>query len=259
MSLPSQFTDIGTLRVMLSLLYLLLLSMVAGCNNSCFVGVINPPNNSLTVSIGNPPPVCSLAQPKAAVKVVAHLAQACAFCSASRQVTHVHLLLSGMELHPGAVAEEDSSEWQELAPDWARQPQWVDLGEHLSSSGVAIPLNETEQVSAGTYYQLRLRLAHPPLQDSGLPRAASRCSSFDSSCIVTADGSFYQLQSLDGHPYLQVEAISPIDLRTNQPNRLRIELRPEWALQSPSSGVLDLVPLLRGQVFIESSSTVGSL
>ena len=255
---PSQFTDMGTFRVMLSLLCVLLLSIVAGCNNSCFVGVINPPNNSLTVFINNPPPACSLAQPKAAVKVVAHLAKACSFCSASRQVTHVHLLLSGMELHPGAVADDDSSEWQELAPDWARQPQWVDLGEQLTSTGVAIPLNEAEQISAGTYYKLRLRLAHPPLQHSELLRAAARCSSFDSSCIVMADGSFYQLQTLDGQPYLRVEAISPIALRTNQTNRLRIELRPEWALQIPSSGVLDLVPLLRGQVFMETSSTVGS-
>src|SRR5271165_714586 len=164
MSSPSQFTDNGTFRVMLSLPCVLLLGIVAGCNNSCFVGVINPPNNTLMVSINNLPPACSLAQPKVAVKVVAHLAQACSFCSSSRQVTQVHLLLSGMELHPSAVADEDSSDWRELVPDWARQPQWVDLGDDLASSAVALPLNGTEQISAGTYYQLRLRIAHPSSQ-----------------------------------------------------------------------------------------------
>src|SRR5271167_1042134 len=142
MSSPSQFRDIGSFRMMRSIPCMLLLSFVVGCNNACFVGVINPPNNSLTVSSSNPPPACSLAQPKAAVKVVAHLALACSFCSTSGQVTHVHLLLSGIELHPRAVADDNSSEWQELAPDWDRQPQWVDLGEQLTSSEVALPLNE---------------------------------------------------------------------------------------------------------------------
>jgi hypothetical protein len=48
-----------------------------------------------------------------------------------------------------------------------------------------------------------------------------------------------------------VEATSPIDLHTDQPNLLRIELRSEWALQNPSNGFLDLMPLLRGHVAIE--------
>jgi hypothetical protein len=258
MSYPSQFADIGTFRLRLSLPCVLVLGIVAGCNNSCFVGVINPPNNSFMVSVSNPPPPCSLAQPKLAIKIVAHLVPTCSFCSSSRQVTHVHLLLSGMELHPSAVADEDSSDWRELVPDWARQPQWVDLGEDLGSGEVALPLKETDQISVGTFYHLRLRLAHLSFQHSEQLRSASPCSSLDSSCVVTADGSLYQLQTLVGHPYLRVETSSPIDLRTSQLNRLRIELRPEWALQIPSSGVLDLVPLMRGQVFIESSSPVSS-
>jgi hypothetical protein len=81
----------------------------------------------------------------------------------------------------------------------------------------------------------------------------------DASCVVTADGNFHPLQTLDGHPYLRVEATSPIDLRTDQPNLLRIELRPEWALQNPSNGFLDLTPLLRGRVAIEPSSAAGPL
>jgi len=258
MSCPSKSTKIGIFRVMLSLTCVLLLDILTGCNNTCVVGVFNPPNNSLTVSSGNPPPPCSLAQPKAAVKAVAHLAHACSVCSTSRQVTQVHLLLSGMELHPGAFADDDSSEWQELAPDWARQPQWVDLDEDLTSSDVTLPLNETEQISAGTYYQLRMRLAHPSFQHSEQPRTASHCAFLDSSCVVTADGSFHRVQTLDGHPYLRVEATSPVDLRTGQPNRLHIELRPEWALQIPSSGVLDWLPLLRGQVVIEPTSAGGA-
>ena len=111
MSSPSRFADPGSSRVTPFLVFVVVFVIVAGCNNTCFVGVINPPNNSLIVSTGNPPPACALARPMAAVEVVAHLARTCADCSNSRQVTLLHLLLSGMELHAGTVADENSPEW----------------------------------------------------------------------------------------------------------------------------------------------------
>ena len=256
---PSKFPQPGIFRMKPSLIcvvLLLIVFIVAGCN-SCFLGVINSSNNSPMLIAGNPPLPCSQLQPVAHVNAIAHLAQACTGCSTSRQVTHVHLLLSGMELHPDAVKVENSAEWQELAPNWARQPQWVDLGEDPNLNVAAIPLELAGQISAGTYHQLRLRLAQPSSHHAEEPHAESPCSSVDASCVVTADGSFYPLQTLDGHPYLRVEATSPIDLHTDQPNLLRIELRPEWALQNPSNGFLDLMPLLRGHVVIEPSSASG--
>src|SRR5689334_22982088 len=139
MSFPSTLPFPGTLNVGVFLISLALLVSVEGCSNSCFVGVINPPNNTLTVAAGNPQPVCAQLQPMVAMKVVAHLAQPCTNCSPSRQVTEVHLLLSGMELHSGTIADENSPEWQELAPDWARQPQWIDLFGDRAASEVALP------------------------------------------------------------------------------------------------------------------------
>lgn len=249
---PSKFPQSGIFPMTpfpIRVVLLFIVFIVAGCN-SCFLGVIN--NNSPVLINGNPPIACSQLQPVAHVNAIAHLAQACTGCSTSRQVTHVHLLLSGMELHPDAVTVENSPEWQELAPDWARQPQWVDLSEDPNLSVAALPLNLAAQISAGTYHQLRFRLAQP----SSL-HAESPCSSVGASCVVTADGSFHLLQTLDGHPYLRLEATSPIDLHTDQPNLLRIEFRPEWALQNPSNGFLDLMPLLRGHVAIEPSSATG--
>jgi hypothetical protein len=258
MSSPSRFAHPGTFRATPFLICVAELVSLAGCNNTCFVGVINPPNNSLTVSTGNPPPVCSLARPMAAVKAVAHLARTCTDCSNSRHVTRVHLLLSGMELHPGAVAEDNSPEWQELAPDWARQPKEVDLRGDPTSSDLSPPLNVTGQIAAGSYYQLRLRLAQSSSQHAEQLHGESHCSSVEESCIVTTDGSVHPLQTPDGQPYLRVEAMSPIDLRTDQPNRLRIELRLEWVLQIPSNGVLGVTPLLRGRVIIDPSAASDS-
>jgi hypothetical protein len=140
MSFPSKCAHPGTFPVTALLTCAVLLVNAVGCN-SCFVGVSNPANNSPTVTTvnGNPLPAClPLPPPTIAVKVVAHLAQACAGCSASLQVTSVHLLLSGMELHPGAAPDENSSEWQELAPNWVQRPQWVDLVEDPASRDVTV-------------------------------------------------------------------------------------------------------------------------
>jgi len=256
---PSKFSQPGIFRITTFLIcseILFLVFIVAGCN-SCFLGVINSSNNPPMVITGNPPLACSQLQPVAHVNAIAHLAQACTGCSTSRQVTHVHLLLSGIELHPDDVTVENSPEWQELAPDWARQPQWIDLGVDPNLNDAALPLNLTGQISAGTYHQLRLRFAQPSSHHAEEPRAESPCSSVDGSCVVTADGNFHPLQTLNGHPYLRVEAASPIDLHPDRPNLLRIELRSEWALQNPSNGILDLTPLLRGHVAIEPSSAAG--
>jgi hypothetical protein len=235
-----------------------LLIIAAGCGNNCFVGFFNPNNNSPTVTVGNPLPSCSLPTHTIAVKTVAHLVHACTGCSASRQVTHLHLLLSGIELHPSAVADENSPEWQELAPDCALHPHWVDLVEDPASNDAALSPIVTSQIPAGTYYQLRLHLAPPSSQRVEQLHAESHCSSVEASCVVTADGSFHSLQTLEGHPYLHLAATFPIDLRGDQPNLLRIEFRPEWALQFSSTGVLDVLPLLRGRVVIEPSAATDS-
>jgi hypothetical protein len=208
---------------------------------------------------GNLLPAClPLPPPSIAVKAGVRLAPACAGCSAALQVTYLHLLLGGIELHPGAVADENSSEWRELAPDWVRQPQWVDLFEDSASSDVAVPLNVTGQIPAGIYYQLRLHLAQPSSQRIEELSSESHCSLPEASCVVTADGSLHPPQTLDRPAYKDCEGAFPIDLRADRSNQLRIELRPEWALHLLPTGVLDQMPLLRGHIFIESSSAPDS-
>jgi hypothetical protein len=261
MAFRFRFEHSSTFRVTLFLICAVLLVIPVGCGNTCFAGFFNSNNNSnsSTVLVGGVSPSCSPPRATIAVKTVAHLAPACIGCSASRQVTHLHLLLSGLELHPAAVADENSPEWQELAPDWALHPQWVDLVENPASNDAALSPFLTSQISVGTYYQLRLHVAQPSSQRVEQLHAESHCSSVEASCVVTADGSFHSLQMLEGHPYLRVEVTFPIDLRRDQPNLLRIEFRPEWVLQFSSTGVLDVLPLLRGRVVIEPSPATDSI
>ena len=109
----------------LFLMCAVLLVIPVGCGNICFVGFFNSNNNSnsSTVLVGGVSPACSLPRSTIAVKAVAHLVHACTGCSTSHQVTHLHLLLSGLELHPAAVADENSPEWQELLLRTGLAPQ----------------------------------------------------------------------------------------------------------------------------------------
>jgi len=196
--------------------------------------------------MGNVSTSCSLPHPTIAVKTVAHLAHACAGCSGSHQVTRVHLLLSGIELHQAAVANESSPECRSLLRTWPGTRN----GSTLSKIAVRMmsPFLRivTGQISPEIYNQIRLRLAAPSFQLVDQP-----CSSLDAGCVVAADGSSYPLQTIEGHPYLRIEVMVPIDLRTDQSILLRIEFRPDWALQVSSTGVRDVLPLLRGRVAIE--------
>jgi hypothetical protein len=63
-------------------------------------------------------------------------------------------------------------------------------------------------------------------------------------------GPSHSLQTLEGHPYLPVEATFPIDLRGSALPFLHIEFRPEWVLQFSSRGILD-VRRLRCRVVID--------
>jgi hypothetical protein len=133
----------------------------------------------------------------------------------------------------------------------AQHPQWVDLVEDRSSNDVALSVIVTGRISPEIYHQIRLRLAEPSFQLVDQLHKESPCSSLDAGCVVAADGSSYPLQTIEGHPYLPIEVTVPIDLRTDQSILLRIEFRPDWALQVSSTAVRDVLPLLRGRVAIE--------
>ncbi|HEY2117770.1 MAG TPA: DUF4382 domain-containing protein [Candidatus Acidoferrum sp.] len=258
----SQFAKSGIFQAGLILAPGVVLLFAGGCNNSCFVGVINPPNNSLTVVASTPPPVCSLSQTMTAVKVVANMVPSCANCAASQQVSHVYLYLSGIELHPGTVADENSLDWQELAPDLAKQSRLVDLAGEPASHAFAMPFEVTGHVPAGTYYQLRLRLspAVTSRSQSAESAGANPCAaSGHASCLVNADGNVHALQAVDGHEYMSVQLNSPLDVRPGRLNQIDMQLRPEWSLRKTSAGSVELAPFIQGEVVGNSNLPIGAL
>jgi Domain of unknown function (DUF4382) len=235
------------------------LIFMAGCNNTCFVGVVNAPNSGLLVAGGSPPPACSLNQTMAAVQVTANLAPVCADCSASQQVSHVQLAISGIELHAAAVADENSPEWQELAPELAQQPRIVDLAANSTANQLDAMLKVTGKIPAGTYYQLRVRLADASSLNVEQFSAIHSCGSTRGGCVVNADGALHSLQTLDGQPYLRVEIESPFGVRPGQINQLHLEFNVDWAIRKSAGGVIEMAPLLRSRVARETLSSAGSI
>jgi hypothetical protein len=197
---------------------------------------------------GSAPTTCTLSKTMAKVEVTADLVPACTNCTSSQQVAHVHLAISGVELHSGAVADRDSPDWQELAPDLAKEPRTFDLAADSGSGESAAALTVAGKIPAGTYYQLRLRLAGPssPRTDQG--SVTQSCGSVHGSCVVSAAGDVRALQTLDGEPYLRVELASPIDIRAEQLNQLHLEFSPGSALRKSSDGTMEVAPLLHGRM-----------
>lgn len=215
----------------------LLALLLAGCGTTCFVGVVNPPNGGILVTNGNPPSACTQNQITSSVRLVAQMAPACTNCTASMQVNHVALLLSGVELHPGVIADENSPDWQELSPDLAAIPQRVDLVADPTSHQFLLPLTVTGHLPAGQYYQLRLRLA-------------------ESSSLQTADGRVHSLAMRGEQSSVYLQLASPFIALPGHSNDLHIALHTDWILTKTSSESIESAPQLRAERANNSSTIV---
>ncbi len=104
----------------------------AGCSNSCFVGFFSNGNGVVTVQAGNPPPPCSLPQPRAAINAVALKSAVCGTCTADARVEHVFVTMQSIQLRP-SVTNDTSKDWLEIAPELGNEPRLMDLvGNSLS-------------------------------------------------------------------------------------------------------------------------------
>lgn len=258
MTRPAVFARFRSSRTILLLSLASALIFFAGCSgDTCLVGVINGPNSGGVITTENGSPVCPGMLP-AAVNLTAQLAPACTGCSTTQQVSSVHLAVSGVELHPGVIADENSADWQEIAPDLARHPVQLELSQNLTSINPAQPAAVSGRIPSGMYYQLRLRLADPSSPQAMQLSAMHPCDLPGASCLATADGARQPVRTLDGTSYLHVAMTSPIDVRAGQPNRLHLEFNPEWLLQYSSTGAIEAAPLLHGRILNEAVPAAGT-
>jgi Domain of unknown function (DUF4382) len=161
---------------------------LTGCANSCIVGVWNPPNSTIGVVAGNPPPACALTKATGALRLVLHSKSSCEFCSASNRVQSAVLSLKGIDVHSSANARDESSAWQELLPQLETQPIQVHLLNEGTNSLGTDTLAERVLIPAGTYDLLRLRFVSNQPGAIGEIPAKNACGRVGRNCVLMADG-----------------------------------------------------------------------
>jgi hypothetical protein len=124
-------------------------------------------------------------------------------------VQHIFVTLRGIEVHPDVVADKDSPDWQELAPNLSTHPVQLDLLAPSAPVTPSAPLSMTGDsgslglpagaiveatVPAEEYRQLRLRLLpRNPSSDDPVPES-NACGDVGWNCIVFADRSVQPLE-----------------------------------------------------------------
>ncbi len=220
---------------------------LAGCNNTCFTFTSNPPTGTIGIKVSDPKPTCTLTT-GGAVRLTVQTVPMCSSCSDSGRIQHVFVSIRSIDVHPSLMADDDSPDWQELAPQFANQPLQVDLVRDTSDQSARELLGEIVTVPAGIYHQVRMRFVpNQPAPDEGLPER-NGCGSVGFNCVVVADSRIQPLQ-LDGRsPELRLTSdrieggslFIPPDTDTD----LVIELKPVWAwFSSTDEGVRLLLAL----------------
>jgi len=214
---------------------------LSGCGTSCISGVINTGsifsvNTSSCVNnqtVGIVTLRLSASAPSSEGPMAPHL-------------LHLFVTIRGIEAHPSAAADDDSPDWQELAPALVAHPAQIDLMAPTVNSCASNRILQTV-VPAGVYRQIRLRLVSVELAIEDASSEASACGRFGANCAVAANGKISPLAFKEGAPELRIPASSLPDgffrvlpdTRTN----LTIEFNTFSSLAVPSGEAVRLIPV----------------
>jgi hypothetical protein len=238
---PEGISSSPTLFVTVVFLFLGLI----GCGDSCLVIVSDPggvggvvtgsiPNCSLNISTGN-----------VQVRVASSLAASTT--SDASPTAHIFITIRGTEANPSATADEESSGWEELAPNLATQPEQIDLLAHSAGSCDTRALGDV-RISANQYRQIRLRLLDNDADFSNFVLQRNSCGSLAFNCVVTHDGEIRPLEIGD-KPSTQI-LISPQNIPggffrvlPDAASELEIKFAPQSSRWVPASEIARLVPV----------------
>jgi len=231
-----------------------------GCNNTCVSFTSNPPTGTLVINVNDTKSSCTLSRVNGIVHLRVGASAAPSTGSGPSSIQHIFVSLRGIEAHPSTIADEDSPDWQGLAPKLAQQPVQADLMARPDSC--APSLFGEVAVPAGTYRQVRLRLLpNQPATSEPVP-GENACGSVGFNCIVTTDGSIRPL-ALDGAaPELRIasERIAGgfFLVLPDVGMDLIIEFNTYSSLALPAGDSVRLVPVLTAAPRATCQSPVGS-
>lgn len=219
--------------------------VIVGIAVSCGGGTSSMPTNAMgmvTVTISDPP---SCKHP-------------------SGNFEHVYITVRSVQAHIDPHADDNSSGWQELAPQLGNQPMQIDLFSAAQTNCV-LPQLGSASLPVGSYQQIRLLLvSNSPSAGSPTP-PTNACAANGFNCAVLSDGSIHELElSSQANTGLKIPpgqiVGGPIQVVAGQSVDLNIDFNACASIVQQGNGKFRLKPTLTaGQVSPNNSGIGGQV
>ncbi len=178
--------------------------------------------------------------------------------------THVFVTVRSVQAHIDPHADDNSSGWQELAPQLASQPMQIDLFSTPQTNCVLAQLGSAS-LPVGSYRQIRLLLvSNSPAAGAATP-ASNACAGNGFNCVVLKDNSVHELQlSSQANTGLKIPpgqiVGGPIQVAAGQSVDLNIDFNACASIVLEGNGSYRLKPTLTaGQVSANNSGIGGQV
>lgn len=177
---------------------------------------------------------------------------------------HVFITVRSVQANISSSAGDNSSGWQELAPQLANQPVQIDLFSTPQTNCILAQLGSAS-LPAGTYQQIRLLLvANTPAAGAATP-TQNACAGNGFNCAMLSDGSIHELQlSSEANTGLKIPpgqiVGGPITVAPGQSVDLNIDFNACASIVREGNGTFRLKPTLTaGQVSANNSGIGGQV
>jgi hypothetical protein len=163
---------------------------------------------------------------------------------------HIYVGIQGIEAHPDATSEENSPDWQELAPELVRQPVQIDLMEEPTIVRQREPTWRAN-IPANLYRQIRVRLLSDSQVASQVITAEGRCGSIGIHCVIMRSGEVRPLIFDSGTIFMQIPAEriagGGFHVLPDTETSLTIEFHSFSSVATPSGEAVRLVPVFTAE------------
>ena len=180
------------------------------------------------------------------------------------QFTHVYVTVRSVQAHISATANDDSSGWQELAPQLASTPMQIDLFSKPRTTCILAQLGSAS-LPAGSYQQIRLLLvSNSPAASDSVP-ANNACAGNGFNCVVLEDSTIHELQlSSQANTGLKIPpgqiVGGPLQVTAGQSVDLNIDFNACASIVHEGNGKFRLKPTLTaGQVSANNTGISGKV
>src|SRR6266481_2828314 len=176
--------------------------------------------------------------------------------------THVFITVRSVQAHIDPKADDNSSGWQELAPQLANQPMQIDL--FAAPTNCVLAQLGSASLPVGSYQQIWLLLvSNNPAAGAATPtKTNNACAGNGFNCVMLSDNSIHELQlSSQDNTGLKIPpgqiVGGPIQVTAGQSVDLNIDFNACASIVQEGNGTFRLKPTLTAGVVSTNNSGIG--